>query len=211
MTSTVEDVAARIAEHFPELKGRSISVSEVEPFRDKTNVPRLPLAVTALVNCSIQQTANGSGTVNLRDDILVQFIFEPTKYTMENGAESPFFAFYDYEAIRDRMLVVFKNYRTPRNGGLSFVSMDVESDEHAVYLAFRFTTVFRWCPPEEYMQDGQVELLGIGMNLRMGRGRCENPTDCELCSDPEQDPCYAARLANPNGAEANALEEQQGG
>lgn len=138
-------LAKVIADSFPELQGRSLAVSEVDPFRDKTNVPTLPLAVCALVGEQAQQSPYGGGLIELADDILIQFIFEPVKYTLKGGSDSPFFAYYDYETLRDRLLNVLQVWRTPRNGGLAFKTLDVESDEFAVYIAFRFTVSEKWC------------------------------------------------------------------
>ena len=144
----IQALARAVAEWFPELGGRSIAVSEVDPFSDKTNVPTLPIAVTALVS---ENNANASPTggntrIQLEADILVQFIFEPVKYQREDGQDSPFFAFYDYEALRDRLIIGLRDWRTPRGGAISYRALDVESDEFAVYLAFRLRSSETWAP-----------------------------------------------------------------
>lgn len=113
-------LAEAIAIWFPDLGGRSIAVSEVDPFGDKTNVPTLPLAVTALINETAVQSSNGGGKITLSDDIVVQFIYASVKYNRQDGAVTPFYAFYDYEAIRDRLLTNIHSWRTPRNGGIQF-------------------------------------------------------------------------------------------
>ena len=105
-------LAALVAEAFPELGGRSIAVSEVDPFNNKTSVPTLPIAFSALVGEQAVQPENG-GRTKLSSDVLLQFVFKPVKYTREDGAATPFFAFYDYEAIRDRLLTALNGWRTP--------------------------------------------------------------------------------------------------
>lgn len=137
--------AALVAANFEELGGRSIAVSEVDPFGDKTNVPTLPIAFTALVGEQASQSSNGGGQIKLQSDILLQFVFTPIKYQREDGAATPFFAFYDYEALRNRLLAAVHGWRTPNNGGLAYKSLDVTSDEFAVYIAFRFTASEVWC------------------------------------------------------------------
>lgn len=205
---TLPALAKAIAEWFPELEGRSIAVSEVEPFSDKTNVPTLPLAVVALVTeNNTEAGGNGSTRVKLADDILVQFIHEPVKYSRDNGATTPFFAFYDYEAVRDRVLQGIRNWRTPRDGGLSYRSLDLDVDEFAVYIAIRLRTEENWCPPKKDAapcdMPNPAPVIHITPRMYQAAGRC---TDVEPCPTPE-DPCHAARLRNPYGKEAQAASE----
>lgn len=153
VTPLVVALAALIADRFPELGGRSIAVSEVDPFNNKTNVPTLPIAVTALLGETATSSKYGGGKIELTQDVMAHFIFEPVKYSRADGAESPFFAFYDYEAMRDRMIAATMKWRSPRGASLAYVALDVESDEFAVYLTFKFRATETWCadrvPPEE--------------------------------------------------------------
>lgn len=186
-TPTLVALAAHIAREFPELNGRSIAVSEVEPFRDKTNVPPLPMALVALVG--EQNDASGRGgasTININDDVLLQFMFEPVKYSTASGADTPFFAFYDYEALRDRLLQTLRDWRTPRNHSVSFNTLAVESDELAVYIAMRLTIKGTVC-------SGATDAIQftIDTNISQPRGLCEPcdtlPAECDLtpvCDPP---------------------------
>lgn len=207
-------IAAAIAEWFPELNGRSIAVSEVEPFADKTNVPTLPIAVVALVAETGEQTRNGGGKINLTSDILVQFIFEPIKYNREDGSELPFFAFYDYEPIRDKLLEQTAKWRGPGNFGLSYTGLTVESTPFAVYIAFSFTAVKDWCqaaPVDECgnpVKEGHDLLILYNVCPASSKIPC---CDCEPTPEPE-DPCDFARLRNPFGREAQeAADDNEGG
>lgn len=187
---TLPALAKAIAETFPELEGRSIAVSEVDPFDKSTNIPTLPIAVVALVG----ETGDGSKVPNLTDDILVHFVFEPVKYKKEDGKDSPFFAFYDYETLRDRMLSLARNWTSPRGSILRYRSLDVESDEFAVYIAMRFGMETRWCEPEE-LAAKPVPFV-ITTSVLGAAGKCP-PRECP---EPE-DPCDAARKRNPHGRE----------
>lgn len=138
-------LARALGEWFPEVEGRAIAVSEVDFFDDRSNLPSLPLVATALVTEQGQQGQHG-GNINLRDDVLIQFFFEPEKYKRADGRDTPFYAFYNYEVIRDKLLTRLQQWRTPRNGSLSYQTMDVESDERAVIITFRFLTTEKWCP-----------------------------------------------------------------
>ena len=175
-------LAAKIAEVFSELNGRSIAVSEVDAFDNKTNIPTLPLAVTALLSEEATQSAQGISKTELISDILVQFIFEPVKYKREDKADTPFFAFYDYESIRDRMLEMAVDWKSPRGGHLVYRSLDVESDEFGVYIAFRLRTTERWCRPEA------GEPPPITVVSRMCAATCDpGPEECQPV-----DPCNLA-------------------
>ena len=143
------EVAKLIADEIPEVEGRSFAVSEVMPFNKDTIVPKLPISVTALLNENGTQSRNGGGKIELTDRVLIQFLFNPVKYKDSEDRDLPFFAFYDYEPLRDKVLTLLHGWRSSRNVGLSFRSLDVESDDHAVYIAMTFEAVDQWCPHEQ--------------------------------------------------------------
>lgn len=182
---------------FPELEGRALAVSEVEPFDNKTNVPTLPVAVVAMIsgtNTNAGAGAGGNAQVTLADDLLVQFVYEPVKYKREDGADTPFYAFYDYESTRDRLITGLKGWRTPRGGSVSYVSLEVESDEFAVYMAFRLRTSERWCQPVEPPNpcDPTANPV-VDIKLRWDTP----PPCCERDCPPPEDPCDAAQERTP--------------
>lgn len=178
------DLAARIADAFPDMERRVFAVSEVEPFTNKTNRPRLPLAVVALV--SEENTTSGRGgatSVQIQSDVLVQFAFEPVKYQTGDNQDTPFFAFYDYEAIRNRMLEMLRSYRGPMNESVTYRSLDVESDPFAVYVSVRIRVAGDLCY-------GATEAIDfrIKANVNAARGICEPcaelPPGCDVVCDP---------------------------
>lgn len=193
---TLPAFARAIAEHFPELNGRAFAAAEVDPFNDQTNKPTLPVAVVGLAVENGTQSQNG-GNVNLSDEILVQFIFNPVRYTNSEGRDTPFWAFYDYEVVRDQLLTLTRNWRSPRNAGLAYRQLDVTADDFAVYLTFRFALTEKWCPPDE-----QSPIMTIDRDTiiaKVVQPRSEKPC-CEPCVEPV-DPCNAARQANPHSRE----------
>ncbi|MGL5734763.1 MAG: hypothetical protein ACRCYS_07845 [Beijerinckiaceae bacterium] len=137
-----------VALNFPELGGRAIAVSEVDPFDGKTNLPTLPIAFSALVAENATQSANGGGAIDITSDILLTFIFEPKRYQRQDGLDSPFFAFYNYEALRDRFLEMAVNWESPGGGKISYRSLDVESDPYGIWISLRFSIRERWCRPK---------------------------------------------------------------
>lgn len=176
---TIQALARKLAEWFPELGGRSIAVSEVDPFDNQTNVPTLPLAIVALVSEAGQQGTNGQRRIEITDDLLVQFMFKPEKYDRSNGQKTPFYSFYDYEGYRDRLLMGLQGYRSPSGGGFSYRRLDVESDEFAVYLSFRLSCNYTWCPPDVETEGGPFPVAFDAKLLY--------PSPCEPDCPPDPD------------------------
>lgn len=186
-TPTLVAFAAHIAEKFPELNGRAIAVSEVAPFKDKTNIPPLPMAIVALVGeVNDAGGTGGAGTVNVIDDVLLQFMFKPVKYEDTQGKDTPFFAFYDYEKLRNHLLDVIRDWRSPQNHSVSFKSLAVESDELAVYIEVRLEMEGRICTGAS-----EGVPFGIKAGISVPKSVCEPhttlPTECDLtplCDPP---------------------------
>lgn len=185
---TIPALAAELALWFPEMEGRFIAVSEIEPFDNATNVPTLPIGFVALVT----EKGTGSGSITLDDDILVHFAFEPVKYKTPDGADTPFFAFYNYEPTRDKLLTFTQNWRTPRGGGLLFKSMDVEATPFAVYITFRFSAPFKWCVPEALAAKPQEFDIVARTQIHTASFPCVKPEPA-----PEH-PCAEARANIPD-------------
>jgi hypothetical protein len=96
-------LADAIAEWFPELGGRALAVSEVTI--TKQNVPTLPLAMVAFARgTGDQSTTSHQPIFNMEDAFVVEFWLEPARYKNRSGGETPFWSYYDYEAIRDTLL-----------------------------------------------------------------------------------------------------------
>jgi hypothetical protein len=189
------DVAEKVGVWFPDLGGRSIAVSEVDPFNNKTNIPTLPLAFTALISETGAQPTNGGGKITITSDFIIQFMYEPVKYNRADGTVTPFYAFYNYESLRNRLLTFMHSYRTPNNGGVSYLSLDVESNEFAVVITFRFRASEVWCrePDDPSCDDLAKEPFEIQIIGRVLRARSNRPCDpCEECVEP--DPCDFARI-----------------
>jgi hypothetical protein len=195
---TLPHLAATIAQYFEELEGRAVAVSEVDPFDKNTNIPSLPIAVVALVG----EQGTGRNTLELVDDVLVQFVFHPVKYKRADGNDSPFFAFYDYEDLRDRFIAMLQNYTSPKGARFYYRSLDVESDEYAVYIAIRLTGELSWCLPEHLAPQPNPAGFTVGLRMQPPPSKCA-PTECPALPDP----CDAARRENPHGRESWTEEE----
>jgi hypothetical protein len=181
-------LAEAISVWFPDLGGRSVAVSEVEAFGDKTNVPTLPLAFTALIRETSDQGAKGGTNITITQDLLVQFIYEPVKYNRQDGTQTPFFAFYDYEKLRDRLLTFLSQWRTPRNGNVAYKSLDVSSEPFGVFITFNLQATERWCPDDKLLE----QPFNISIVARLLQPKSTKPC-CEDNCPPKPDPCDFAR------------------
>ena len=141
-------LAEQLALWFPELNGRALAVSEVSITKD--NVPTLPLAMAAF----IRSTANPPSTSNAEmfevvDTFIVDFWLEPARYKKANGTETPFWSYYDYEAIRDTLLANMVRWETPGGERVAYRGLTIEAEPLAVTLTFTFMATFRWCRTED--------------------------------------------------------------
>lgn len=131
---------------FPEVGGRAIAVSEAEI--TKENLPDLPLIMCALVRDLAEGTAKSNQPYELTETVVVEYQVKAERYKKADGSESPFWAYYDYEPVRDRLIAFSREWRSPRNGILTYRGMDIESDRRAVVMTFSFEHKFLWCARE---------------------------------------------------------------
>jgi len=144
MTTMLEHLAASIATWYPSLGGRSIAVSEAMPFKTEADVPTLPIAVVGMVSEENPNAGKGNQHISLVTDVAVIFMLEPVKYGKADGHELEFYAFYDYEAIRNTLLLNLREWTTPNGGTAAYVSMEVESNAFAVELTLRVRVYEEW-------------------------------------------------------------------
>ena len=175
-------LAAAVAGWFPELGGRAIAVSEAEITRE--NIPTLPVCMLALV----REVGNGRGpggstNVEIEEEFIAEFWLTPERYKNAAGAESPFWSFYDYDTFRDVLLTNLRGWRSPRNGSVSYASLDIEVTAFAVVLSFRLKHHFKWCPLDNGDENGEAPVAIVANICTPVPTYCgplfEAPTDCE--------------------------------
>lgn len=156
VSSTIPNLVQQIAQWFPDLQGRCIAVSDAEI--TKENMPtQLPLAIVGLQKIMFTPTAKTGRKPEITEDILVQFWMKPERYKKKGGTESPFWSYYDYDKILDRLVAQLLQWETPRGTRLSVASMDFEVDsEFAVILTFNVHHVYHWCAPDDIVSDVSV-------------------------------------------------------
>ena len=141
--ATLPALAKAIADWFPELNGRSLAVSEAKITRD--NIPTLPLVMVSLLR-ELGYHSVKTGRAEPEEQIVVEFWFAPVKYTNgTNSSETPFWAFYDYDTLRDRLMTHLKHWHSPRGERIEYFAMDVDSDQFATTITFQLRHKFTFC------------------------------------------------------------------
>ena len=171
-------LAEQLALWFPELNGRALAVSEVSITKD--NVPALPLAMAAFIRSTAAPPSHSSAEMfEVVDTFIVDFWLEPARYKKANGTETPFWSYYDYEAIRDTLLSNMVRWEAPGGERVAYRGLTIEAEPFAVTLTFTFMATFRWCPTK----------TDYGEPFTVGFSLC-TPEACipDPCPEPV-DPC----------------------
>lgn len=144
--STIPALAAAMRDWFPELGGRVIPVSLAEV--TKENIPELPIAMVALRRLGFDHSSQSNAAPKITEDLFVEFWLKPEQYRLEKGGASPFWAYYDYDAILDKLTAHIMQWTTPRGTRLALTSMEISADALAVVLTFGLSHLTKWCPEE---------------------------------------------------------------
>jgi hypothetical protein len=174
-------LAEQLALWFPELDGRALAVSEVSVTKD--NVPTLPLAMVAFIRSAADPPSHSQTPMfDVVDNFIIDFWLEPARYKRANGTETPFWSYYDYEAIRDTLLANILQWEAPGGEQIVYRGLVIEAEPFAVTLTFTFTAKFRWCIPKQ-------DRTNIGMPFTLGFKLCTPLECCVPDNENEADPC----------------------
>lgn len=196
----LEQLAADINVWFPELQGRAIAVSDAKP--TKQNLPGLPMVMVSFAN---EITAAGRTTgfnlsqrsqAELIDTFVVEFWLKTSRSIEDQGkSETPFWAYYRYQDIRDKLLTCLTGYLGPKKERVWYVGLAQETAEYAVILVFTFQSHYNWCPDdaildERYAKSGDgFAITDQTIKAVVCRPKivcCPDP-DCE--TKEKEDPC----------------------
>jgi hypothetical protein len=190
-TRLLPALAEEIAKWFPELAGRAMAVTESAV--TKENIPTLPLVVVAFVRSVGEESIKSrQSQFGIQDHFIVEFWLEPEMYKRKNGTDAPFWSYYNYEAIRDKLLTHMATWQAPRSARIAFRALDIEADHLAVTLTFGFVAEINWkvcvtSPPDWIINH-------IGFNL------CTPASECcpdAICEDQCKDPCIDVGIKPP--------------
>lgn len=136
--STLPALAIAISAWFPELRGRVLPVADTDVTAE--TMPELPICLMALVREGVGPR-NTARTPHIIEEYVVDFWFKPSRYTNpQDGTDTPFWGYYDYDKIRNKLIANLNAWQTPRCGRLSYRGLDVDVNQYAVMLTFRFAT-----------------------------------------------------------------------
>lgn len=153
MLATLPEMAAMVRQAFPELENRAIPVS-AENVRDEQDLS-LPACLLSLHSAlpSPQAVLGTGADLSLQDDYVLHFLFpaEREVRTEANGTEVelPLWRYYDYVMIRHRLFKAIHEFAGVNKIMVRFISLEVESDDLAVVLTFRFRQEFSWCDDDD--------------------------------------------------------------
>lgn len=137
--ATLPALAKDISEWFPDLGGRVLPVSETEITPE--TMPTLPIAMLALLR-EAPGPNNTARVPHVFEEFVVEFWYKPERYHRDDGTDTPFWAFYDYDSLRNKFLAHLKAWRSPMCGQVRYLGLEVDSSQFAVILSFRFMHEF---------------------------------------------------------------------
>jgi hypothetical protein len=178
--ATLPALAAYLRNAMPEFGGRVLAVSE--SMMTKENVPTLPLVMLALVKEEAASEVR-TNVSNVTERFIVEVWIAPERYKTSAGKESPFWGFYDYDTLRDRVVSFTNRWKSPRGYKIAYAGLDHTSTDFAVVVCLTFTHEFRYCPPDLPLDefDGrEIDKDTFDTSLV--------PTGTETCAD-RCDPC----------------------
>lgn len=180
--ATPPALARAIAEWFPELGGRSIAVSEAKITRD--NVPTLPLCMVSLMR-EVGNDSVRTQRTEPEEQLVAEFWFEPAKYSNgETNAETPFWAFYDYDLLRDRLVTHLRHWLSPHGSRVEYFALEVDSDQFATVITFQLRHQFVFCELDPYEDPCSPEFLyGDGHLITPATFDLNLIEPCEPCID----------------------------
>jgi hypothetical protein len=183
-------VAARVGEVFyeqlknPDGTTRSIAVSDIDV--TKEYVPTLPLALSVFrQSVGDQLLRSSSEQFKLTDSFIIEFWMKP-EYVKSQGKETPYWSYYPYEFIRNKLIAGFMRWTGPNGEHVAYRGLTVEADRHAARLTFTFIATFEWCLEDRSTAMDVVDEIGFRMCTPQG---CIPDPECPEQDDERCDPC----------------------
>lgn len=175
------DLARHLGEWFPDLEGNAFAVTDTDEVWTKETAPKLPLCAVGIVEESYEDPAKSNTQETIETTLALLFAFEPQRYETASGKVSPFWAYFDHEALRNRLWAALKAYRSPTGGRVLLRRMDKDSTEIAVTFVFVVSHVDDWCPPASVAAEIEERTL-VTRNPRIRvRAMPATTLDCPDC------------------------------
>jgi hypothetical protein len=135
---SIPSFAAAIRSSFIELDRRAFAVSFVDFKQFKPSAMPIALVCMGENGGHSHDAYRGPSAIKKADDIVVHYVSKLVKYKSAEGTDTPYFAYYDYEALELRMIKCAKNWVSPRGGLLEYKGVDPDPGEADVTLNFKF-------------------------------------------------------------------------
>lgn len=178
-------LAKLIGENIGFLEGRAIAVADcdLEKLRkDQQSLPRLPACWVALMGEVTDNSGNtASQGFNITETISVIFWLKPEKYRNDAGAETPYYAFYDYSNIRNMLLSVLTKWPQEQCSVIWYTDMEVDVEEFAVMVVFTLKNKFKY---ELGVDESSVEDL-LELSKTVICHQMPEFVRCCECAEPE--------------------------
>lgn len=184
-------LAKAIAQWFPDLGGRALAVSDMDTV--PKNPPTLPICLVALDTETVEKgTAQQRPTII--ENIVVEFWFEPNRYKRDDGTETPFFTFYNYSKLRNRLLTPLLVWMAPDGSRFKYRGLIVQVTEYAAIVTLKFEHSFVFCADAEDAPDCQtVGEYVDGQPFTITVTQVVPSNCCEEECEPESADCPSAQ------------------
>jgi hypothetical protein len=143
---TLPGLAAALRVWFPMLEGRAIEVADVEEVWSKEQLPKLPVCIVGLVSLSAEAPNHTNAPIDITEHIDVVFHLTPSKIrSIERSTETPFWSYYNYPGLMNRLIAHLQNYKSEIGGRVVFKSLTQTCDAYCVTLSMRVEHNYLWC------------------------------------------------------------------
>ena len=171
------EIAAKIAEWYPWLHGRSLAVSDDDI--SANNMPTLPIAMVASNEVGVLDGhINNNKAPFLYDDFVVEFWLAVERHKKDKS-ETPFFAFYDYYKTLQSLFYHLGRLAEERKSKFEFVSYTPSTTEKVVILTYRFRQRFCLEEPEDMQEEPEDIIIRTNLNnsIKFSQPISEDLTD----------------------------------
>lgn len=157
------DVAEEIKRLVPELKNRSVVVSDAAPTEE--NTPKLPIAMTMMERMDFGHNPTSNQPIQTTEKFVVEIWLELPSNKDTKGNETAYWAAYNYEPLVRRVVSGLVQFGRKQRGeyAIQAVSLDYGVNSFAVVLTFKFNFVYPFCMEDD--ADGEPMPVVIRLDL----------------------------------------------
>lgn len=129
--------ATQVSEFFPELEKRAVAVMDADITHE--NPPTVPVALIAFLEDKPDHAFKGNNRVNSGEEFMLEFWFKNSRYKNPNGTETPYYTYYPYRSIKNRVIGMLASISSPIGGRFEYQGLTPEVTQQAMILSFRLS------------------------------------------------------------------------